>query len=55
VVAAAAQDLEMGEDRKITTDLRTALAELLATRLGGTDLNAVFPGFTGPTSANLFL
>ena len=48
-------DLEMGEDLKITTDLRTVLAELLVTRLGGTDLNAVFPGFTGPTSANLFL
>jgi hypothetical protein len=45
----------MGEDLKITTDLRSVLAELLVTRLGGTDLNAVFPGFTWPASANLFL
>jgi uncharacterized protein (DUF1501 family) len=48
-------DLEIGEDLKITTVLRTLLAELLVNRLGGTDLNAVFPGFTGPTSASLFL
>ncbi len=48
-------DLEMGEDLKITTDLRTVLSELLTKRLGGTDLATVFPGFTGPTSANVFL
>ena len=51
----ATANLEMGEDLKITTDLRTVLAELLNSRLGGTDVNAVFPGFTGPTSANVFL
>jgi hypothetical protein len=51
----ADQNLEMGEDLKITIDLRMVLAELLVTRLGCTDLNAAFPGFTGPTSANLFL
>ncbi len=51
----SAPDLEMGEDLRITTDLRTVLAELLIKRLGGTDTNRVFPGFTGPTSANLFL
>jgi hypothetical protein len=45
----------MGEDLKITTDLRTVLAEMLGKRLGGTDINAVFPGFSGPTSANVFL
>ena len=51
----ADQDLEMGEDLKITTDLRTVLADLLLSRLGGTDVAMVFPGFTGPTSANLFI
>ncbi len=48
-------DLELGEDLKITTDLRTVLTEMLDKRLGGTDVSTVFPGFTGPTSANLFL
>ena len=51
----ATPDLEMGEDLKITTDLRTVLAELLSKRLGGTDISTVFPGFTGPVSANVFL
>ena len=51
----AAPDLELGEDLRITTDLRSVLAELLTRRLGGTDISAVFPGFTGPTSANVFL
>ncbi|MEW8253652.1 MAG: DUF1501 domain-containing protein [Candidatus Thiodiazotropha taylori] len=48
-------DLHFGEDLAITTDLRTLLAELLNKRLGGTDLAQVFPGFVGPTTANLFL
>ena len=51
----AAPDLELGEDLRITTDLRSVLAELLTRRLGGTDINAVFPGFSGPVSANVFL
>jgi len=51
----ATQDLEMGEDLRITTDLRTVLSELLTKRLVGTNLTNVFPGFTGPYSANLFL
>lgn len=51
----AAPDLELGEDLKITTDLRTVLAELLIKRLGGTDTGLVFPGFNGPVSANVFL
>jgi uncharacterized protein (DUF1501 family) len=50
----APQNLHMGEDLAITTDLRTLLAELLNKRLGGTDMAEVFPGFDGPTSANLF-
>ncbi|HZM00976.1 MAG TPA: DUF1501 domain-containing protein [Planctomycetota bacterium] len=43
----AAPDLELGEDLKITTDLRTVLAELVTVRLGGTvsDLDVIFPGF----------
>lgn len=48
-------NLEMGEDLKITTDLRSVLSELLVKRLGGTDIATVFPGFNGPTSANVFL
>lgn len=51
----APANLEMGEDLRITTDLRTVLTELLDKRLGGTDANAVFPGFSGPVSANVFL
>jgi len=47
--------LEMGEDLRITTDLRTVLVELLDKRLGGTDTGVVFPGFNGATSANVFL
>lgn len=48
-------ELEMGEDLKITTDLRTVLAEMLIKRLGTTDTSEIFPGFTGPTSAEVFL
>jgi uncharacterized protein (DUF1501 family) len=51
----AAADLETGEVLKITTDLRTALLELLGKRLGGTDAGVVFPGFSGAASANMFL
>jgi len=51
----ATPNLEMGEDLKITTDLRTVLSELLTKRLGGTDTSQVFPGFAGPTAANVFL
>ncbi len=51
----AAPNLEMGEDLRITTDLRTVLSELLGKRLGGTDTSQVFPGFAGPTSGNVFL
>ncbi len=50
----APADLEMGEDLRITTDLRTVLAELLSKRLVGTDLATVFPGFAGPYTANVF-
>lgn len=47
-------DLEMGEDLKITTDLRTVLAEMLSKRMVGADLADVFPGFTGPFDAGVF-
>jgi uncharacterized protein (DUF1501 family) len=50
----APANLEMGEDLRITTDLRTVLAELLTDRLVGTNLDAVFPEFFGPYSANVF-
>jgi uncharacterized protein (DUF1501 family) len=51
----AIPNLDLGEDMRITTDLRTVLAELLLKRLGGTDPGRIFPGFYGPTSANVFL
>jgi uncharacterized protein (DUF1501 family) len=47
--------LEQGEDLRITTDLRTVIAELLNKRLGGTDVGTVFPGFGGPIDLGLFL
>jgi uncharacterized protein (DUF1501 family) len=44
----AVPQLEMGEDLKITTDLRAVLAELIVERLGGSAaaLAAIFPGFS---------
>jgi uncharacterized protein (DUF1501 family) len=48
-------NLEMGEDLRITTDLRTVIAELLNKRLGGTDVGTVFPGFGGTTDLGIFL
>ncbi len=48
-------NLALGEDLRITTDLRTVITEMLDKRLGGTDVDTVFPGFTGPTDVNLFL
>ncbi len=50
-----ASNLALGEDLKITTDLRTVLAELLTKRLGGTDIEFVFPDFSGAASADVFL
>jgi uncharacterized protein (DUF1501 family) len=47
-------DLEMGEDLKITTDLRSVLAEMLSKRMVGADIASVFPGFAGPYDLNLF-
>ena len=43
-------NLETCEDLGITTDLHTVLTERLDKRLGGMDMNAVFPGFGGPAS-----
>jgi uncharacterized protein (DUF1501 family) len=51
----APANLELGEDLKITTDLRTVIAELLNKRLGGTSVGTVFPSFSGPTDINAFL
>ena len=47
-------NLEMGEDLKITTDLRTVLSEMLNKRLIGANISDVFPGFTGPFDAGVF-
>jgi uncharacterized protein (DUF1501 family) len=48
-------NLELGEDLKITTDLRSVISELLNKRLGGTNVGTVFPGFAGVTDVNAFL
>ncbi len=48
-------NLELGEDLKITTDLRSVIAELLNKRLGGTNVGTIFPGFYGVTEVNAFL
>jgi uncharacterized protein (DUF1501 family) len=48
-------NLDQGEDLRITTDLRSLLAELLNKRLGGTDVSRVFPGFGGVTDVNALL
>jgi uncharacterized protein (DUF1501 family) len=48
-------NIATNEDLQITTDLRSVLSELLMKRLGGTDINTVFPGFTYPGDLNLFL
>ena len=48
-------DILANEDLQITTDLRTVITEMLSKRLGGTDINTVFPGFSYPGDLNLFL
>jgi uncharacterized protein (DUF1501 family) len=48
-------DIGVNEDLQITTDLRTVISEMLSKRLGGSNIGTVFPGFTGPTTANAFL
>jgi len=42
----APHQLHEARDLKVTTDYRDILAEILALRLGATNLDAVFPGFT---------
>jgi len=41
----AENQLYQGRDLAVTTDYRNVLGEILASRLAGRDLNAVFPGF----------
>jgi uncharacterized protein (DUF1501 family) len=48
-------DIVANEDLQITTDLRSVISEMLNKRLGGTNVNAVFPGFAGVTDVNAFL
>jgi uncharacterized protein (DUF1501 family) len=48
-------NLALGEDLRITTDLRSVISEMLNKRLGGTNVATVFPGFTGATDVNAFL
>jgi uncharacterized protein (DUF1501 family) len=48
------QDLEYGEDLRITTDLRSVLSELLSKRLGATHPSVIFEGFSGTQDLNIF-
>ncbi len=43
-----------GLDLAVTTDYRTVLAELAATRLGNPALDTVFPGFSYSGALGLF-
>ncbi len=49
----AAGDLDRG-DLEVTTDFRSVLSEALIKRTGNNDVDAVFPGFDGPTSLGIF-
>jgi uncharacterized protein (DUF1501 family) len=42
-------------DLDVTTDYRQALSDLITQRLGGADLDAVFPGYAQGASTGLFL
>jgi uncharacterized protein (DUF1501 family) len=48
-------DIGVNEDLQITTDLRSVITEMLNKRLGGTNVNTVFPGFVGATDVGAFL
>ncbi|HEY2029703.1 MAG TPA: DUF1501 domain-containing protein [Myxococcales bacterium] len=50
----ADDQLYQGRDLAVTTDLRSVLAAAAATQLGATDLDDLFPGFTGEPLAGLF-
>ena len=43
----AREQLHEGRDLALTTDFRAVFSEVLATHLGGTDLQRVFPGYAG--------
>ena len=49
----AAEQLHEGRDLALTTDFRTVFSEVAARQLGATRLDALFPGFTGPTAFGL--
>ncbi len=40
------QDLDQGQDLRITTDYRVVLSEIVTRRLGNPNLGAIFPGLT---------
>ncbi len=42
----ARENLESGQDLRVTLDHRDVLAEIVAKRLGNTNLDVVFPSFT---------
>lgn len=50
----ATQDLELGEDLRITTDLRSVFVELLQKRLAAVDASAIFPEFNNAQTLNIF-
>ncbi len=51
----APKQLYQGRDLAVTTDFRAVFAELASQHLGATNLDAVFPGWTAPTSRRLVL
>lgn len=48
------EDLDQGQDLRITTDFRTVLSEALVRRLGNYRLGAVFPGVTSYAPLGVF-
>jgi uncharacterized protein (DUF1501 family) len=49
------QDLDQGQDLRITTDYRVVLGEILYRRLGNANLGAIFPGLTSSGFSQLGL
>lgn len=49
----APEQLHEGRDLALTTDFRTVFSEVAARQLGATRLDALFPGFSGPTAMGL--
>jgi uncharacterized protein (DUF1501 family) len=49
----APEQLYEGRDLALTTDFRSVFSEIASKHLGATNLNAMFPGFTSPTTIGM--